>query len=169
MSDLYTEVIVKKKETTADMIKKVALIAGTVLSAAAFLFTKLGLIAVVLLIAFVAADYFLLPSLNVEYEYLYVNGDLDVDKIMSKQKRKRVYSMDIKTLEILAPSDSHALDSYNRNKDLKSFDFSSRNAGKKTYTMIVKGEKGLEKVKFEPNDVILKDMKRVAPREVNLQ
>lgn len=169
MSDLYTEVIVKKKATTADMIKRVALIAGTVLSAAAFLFTTLGLIALVLLIAFVAADYFLIPMLDVEYEYLYVNGELDVDKIMSRQKRKRVYSMDIKTLEILAPSESHALDSYNRNKELKSFDFSSGEAGKKTFTMIVKGEKGMEKVIFEPNDVMLKDMKRVAPREVNLQ
>ncbi|MDO4304918.1 MAG: DUF6106 family protein [Bacillota bacterium] len=168
MSDLYTEVIVKRRQTPADTAKKVLLIAGTVLSAAAFLFTTLGIIALVLLAAFAVADYFLLPSFNVEFEYLYVNGELDIDKIMSKQKRKRAYSMDIKALEILAPSNSHELDYYNNKSDVKTYDFSSQEQGHKTYTMVVKGEKGMEKVIFEPNEVILKDMKRVAPREVNL-
>lgn len=168
MSDLYTEVIVKRKATAGDTIKKSLLIAGTALSAFAFFFTPLGILAVLLLAGFALADYFLLPNFNVEYEYLYVNGELDIDKIMSKQKRKRVFSMDIKNLEILAPSQSHALDHYNRSRDLKTFDFSSREESHKTYTMVVKGEKGMQKVIFEPNDVILNDMKRVAPREVNL-
>lgn len=79
-----------------------------------------------------------------------------------------MYSVDIKNLELLAPTNSHALDSYNRRQDLKTLDFSSRDEQNKSYTMIVKGEKGLERVIFEPNEVILKDMKRVAPREVNL-
>ena len=87
---------------------------------------------------------------------------------MSKQKRKRVYSMDVKKLELMAPSNSHVLDYHNQNKNLKILDFSSGEEGAKTYTMIIKGEKGMEKVIFEPNDVIVKDMKRIAPREVNL-
>ncbi len=166
MSDLYTEVIVKRKATTEDLVKKALLIAVTVLCFLAVFW--LGWIALVLLAAAAVADYLLLPSFNLEYEYLYVNGELDVDKIMSKQKRKRVYTMDIKALELLAPSNSHELDYYNKKKDLKTYDFSSREEGAKTYTMIVKGEKELEKVIFEPNDIILKDMKRVAPREVNI-
>lgn len=168
MSDLYTEVIVKKRTTASDTVKKVLLIAATVVCALGAVFTTLGLIALIPLVALIVADYFLLPSFDVEYEYLYVNGELDVDKIMSKQKRKRVYKMDIKSLELLAPSNSHELDYYNNKKDLKVYDFSSQEEGAKTYTMIVKGEKSLEKVIFEPNDIILKDMKRVAPREVNI-
>lgn len=168
MSDLYTEVIVKKKTTAADIVKKSLLIAATVLCVLAALFTTLGLIALAGVLAFAVLDYFLLPTFNVEYEYLYVNGELDVDKIMSKQKRKRVYRMDVKELELLAPSNSHELDYYNNKNDIKTYDFSSKEEGAKTYTMIVKGEKSLEKVIFEPNDIILMDMKRVAPREVNI-
>lgn len=169
MSDLYTEVIVKRKKKAADTVKKGLLIAGTVISAVAFFVTPLGLIAMILLIAFAIADYFLLPTFDVEYEYTYVNGELDIDKIMSKQKRKRVYTMDMKALELMAPSNSHVLDYHNQNKNLKVYDFSSGEEGAKTYTMIVKGEKGTEKVIFEPDEVILNDMKRIAPREVNLQ
>ena len=168
MSDLYTAIIVKRKKTPKDTILKALLIAATVLAVLAALFTTLGLIAFIVAVALGIADFFLIPTFDVEFEYLYVNGELDIDKIMSKQKRKRVYSVDIKNLELLAPTNSHALDSYNRRQDLKTLDFSSRDEQNKSYTMIVKGEKGLERVIFEPNEVILKDMKRVAPREVNL-
>ncbi len=166
MSDLYTEVIVKRKPSAKDMILKSLLIAGTAL--AVFAFMVMGIIGFVIFIALAVADYFLLPTFNLEFEYLYVNGELDIDKIMSKQKRKRVYSADVSNLELLAPSNSHALDSYNRNNSIKTLDFSSRNPQNKTYTMIIKGEKGLERVIFEPNDVMLSDIKRVRPREVNL-
>ncbi len=168
MSDLYTEVIVKRKATARDGICKILLIALTALSAVAAFLLPLGIIGFLVFVAFCVADYFLLPTFDVEFEYLYVNGELDVDKIYSKQKRKRVYRCDLKGLEILAPSTSHALDYYNQNKGIKTYDFSSREEGAKTYTMILKGEKELERVIFEPNEVILRDMKRMAPREVNL-
>lgn len=166
MSDLYTELIVKRKKTAADTLKKALLIAGTVIGALAFI--TMGIIGLIILVVFAVADYFLLPTFDVEYEYIYVNGELDVDKIMSKQKRKRVYSMDAQKLELMAPSNSHVLDYHNQNKNIKTLDFSSGEEGAKTYTMIVQGEKGLERVIFEPNEVIIKDMKRIAPREVNL-
>lgn len=166
MSDLYTEVIVKRKPTVKDIILKSLLIAGSVLALLAFV--GMGIIGFVIFIAFAIADYFLLPTFNLEFEYLYVNGELDIDKIMSKQKRKRAYSADVSNLELLAPSNSHALDSYNRNNSIKTLDFSSRDPQNKTYTMIIKGEKGLERVIFEPNDIMLNDIKRVRPREVNL-
>ena len=166
MSDLYTEVIVKRKTPPKDIALKVLLIAATVLAVVSFF--SLGIIGLVILVAVGVADYFLLPSFDVEYEYLYVNGELDVDKIMSKQKRKRVYSADVRELEIMAPSNSHALDSYRNRTDIKRRDFSSLMPDHKTYTMVLKKDNALEYVTFEPNDVILKDMKRFSPREVNL-
>lgn len=168
MSDLYTEVIVKRKTPVQAHILKALLIVLTVLAFLAAIALPLGIIGFLVFIAFCIADYFLLPTFDVEFEYLYVNGELDVDKIMSRQKRKRVFSADIKALELMAPSASHALDYYNNNKNLKTLDFSSGEEGAKTFTMILKGEKGPTRVIFEPNEVILRDMKRVAPREVNL-
>ena len=154
MSDLYTEEIVKKEKTMKDTVIKVLLIAGTAVSVLSLM--VLGWLSIILIIAFAVADYFVMPTLDLEYEYLYVNGEIDIDKIMSKQKRKRVFSGDVASLELLAPSQSHELDHYRTRTDIKKNDFSS-------------GKKGMELVIFEPSEVMLKDMKRMAPREVHLQ
>ena len=167
MSDLYTEEIVKKEKTRKDTVIRVLLIAGTAVAVLSLM--VLGWLSIILIIAFAVADYFVLPTLELEYEYLYVNGEIDIDKIMSKQKRKRVFSGDVASLELLAPSQSHELDHYRTRTDIKKNDFSSGKKDAKTYTMILKIDQGMEMVIFEPGEVMLKDMKRMAPREVHLQ
>jgi hypothetical protein len=42
-------------------------------------------------------------SRNVEYEYIVTNGDLDIDMIVAKRKRKRIFSANCKEFEIVAP------------------------------------------------------------------
>ena len=166
MGDLCKEILVKRVMTTTEKILRAVLIAVTVLCIAAglmrwpFLLTGIALAVVCC---------FLVPGFDLEYEYLYVNGELDIDKIMSKQKRKRVFSGDISALELMAPSQSHELDHYRSRSDIKAKDFSSGKQDAKTFTMILKKEQGIEMVTFEPSDIILKDMKRMAPREVHLQ
>lgn len=167
MSDLYTEEIVKKEKTGKDTIIKVLLIAGT--AASVLSFPVLGMISIVLIIAFAVADYFIIPSLDLEYEYLYVNGEIDIDKIMSKQKRKRIFSGDVSGIEFMAPSGSHELDHYRSRQDIKKKDYSSGKKDAKTYTMVLKQDQGLMMITFEPSETVLKDMKRIAPREVHLQ
>ncbi len=167
MGESYTEVIVKKRKTTKDTIFQALLVVLTVVAVLSFF--VLGIVGLVILVAVAVADYLLFPSFDVEYEYLYVNGEIDVDKIMSKQKRKRIYSANLRELEIMAPTGSHALDSYNNRSDIKILDYSSKMADHKTYTIIRQGEKGMECLIFEPDETILQDMKRFSPREVNLQ
>lgn len=167
MGESYTEVIVKKRKTTQDTICQALLVVLTVVAVLSFF--VLGIVGLVILVAVAIADYLLFPSFDVEYEYLYVNGEIDVDKIMSKQKRKRIYSANLRELEIMAPTGSHALDSYNNRSDIKILDYSSKIADHKTYTIIRQGEKGMERLIFEPDETILQDMKRFSPREVNLQ
>ena len=122
MSDLYIELLVKKKRTATDTILKTLLIALTVIAfLAGLLITPLALI---VFVGLLVLDYFKLPGFDLEYEYLYVNGELDIDKIMSKQKRKRVGSFDMKNVEMVAPVKSHELDYY-RNGKVKVVDYSS--------------------------------------------
>lgn len=168
MSDLYSEVIVKKKKTAKDTLCKAGLIILTVLAVFSALIGLLGLISLLILVAVGVLDYFIWPTLDVEYEYLYVNGELDVDKIMSKQKRKRVYSCDLKKLELMAPSNSHELDYQKNNKNIQVLDFSSMDENAKTYTAIIPGEKGTQMLIFEPNETMVKDLKNKKPREVKL-
>ena len=166
MSDLYSELLVKKEQTMKDKLVKGGLIALIVI----FVIGGL-LITPILLIAAIAAGvaaYFILPGTDLEFEYLYVNGELDIDKIMSKQKRKRVGSYDMKKVEIVAPKNSHELDSFRNRKDIKVHDYSSLEENAKTFGMAINGDKGMELIYFDPNEAIIKDMQRIAPRSVKL-
>ena len=166
MSDLYIELLVKKKKTSTDTLLKVLMIGATVI----FVLGGVLFNPIILLLAVVmgVVDYFKLPSLDLEYEYLYVNGELDIDKIMSKQKRKRVGSYDMKKVEIVAPKNSHELDSFKNKKDLKLKDYTSLDPHAKCYILVFNKEKGQEMIKVELDESILNDLRRIAPRKVNL-
>ena len=49
-----------------------------------------------------AACYFLLPRLEVEFEYLYLQRSLSIDSIFSKEKRKKAAEYDLDKMEIFA-------------------------------------------------------------------
>ena len=100
MSDYYTEQLVKKRPGRKDLAIKTGLIVLTVLTVLIVFIFPVGLILPILAIVL---DVIMFRRLNVEYEYLYVNGDLDIDKIMNRAKRKRMFSMNVSEMELLAP------------------------------------------------------------------
>ena len=66
MSDLYIELLVKKKKTSTDTLLKVLMIGATVI----FVLGGILFNPIILLLAVVmgVVDYFKLPSLDLEYE-----------------------------------------------------------------------------------------------------
>src|SRR5699024_2666160 len=100
---------VKKKTSGKDIMIKSLLVAVTVMS---FLIVPLMPFLLIVPVLLIVLDYFMFRRLDLEYEYLYVNGDLDIDKIMGKQKRKRIFSMNISELELLAPMGAGELNQY---------------------------------------------------------
>ncbi len=87
MSDYYTEQLVKQKAKASSMIAKTALIAVTVLSF--FLCPLLFPMAMIIPVIMVVVDIVLFKRFDLEFEYLYVNGDLDIDKYYGKTKKKK--------------------------------------------------------------------------------
>ena len=129
MSDLYSEFLVKKEPTSKDAITKYGLIGLTVLAAVAgLLFNFLFLLAAVVL---GIACYFIVPKTDLEYEYLFVNGEMDIDMVMAKSKRKKAKTVNIREADLVAPLDSHRLDYYNSNSKMKTLDYSSGNPSHK--------------------------------------
>lgn len=164
MSDMYREILVKKKMSAGSKLLKGFLTVMTVLCLLAGMMIPILLIGA---IVFGLLTFFVGPKLDVEYEYLYVNGELDIDAIYSRQKRKRAGSYDVAELEILAPAKSHALDSY-LNNGAKVKDYTSGEENVKSYIMVYNMEKGREIIKVEIDDTIVNDIRRMAPRKVNL-
>ena len=107
MGDLYSELLVKKDKTAKDSLLKYGLIVLTVLAVfAGLIITPLALI---IAVALGIACYFVIPKTDVEYEYLFINGDFDIDMIMSKTKRKKVKSFKLSEADLAAPLDIRSI------------------------------------------------------------
>ena len=160
--ETYVECMVKKKANGLMSALKVLLIGIAVITG---LLGFMGLI-VFLIIAVVAGvgAYFVSLNANLEYEYLYVDKQLTVDKIMARTRRKKVETFDLERMEILAPIKSWHLDDY-KNRQLKVVDYSSgvEQQPDIRYSMIYNGEK---RVIFEPNAEMVAAIKSIAPRKV---
>ena len=164
MSDLYQEILVKRNTPVSDQIKKFGLIALTVFCFLGGLTIQPWFLVAGLGMAVVC--YFVVPRFDLEYEYLYVNGELDIDKIMNKQKRKRCASYNIDQLEILAPSNSGELDRFRKKQDIKIKDYTSLDPQVPSYTLVFNQDKGQELLKLELNQAVVNDIRRIAPRKV---
>lgn len=160
MSDFYTEQLIKKRTDMKDILIKGLLL---VLTIAAVFVVFLFPFGIILPVGMVVLDVFMFRRMNVEYEYLYVNGDLDIDKIMNKAKRKRMFSAHVNDMELLAPAGDMEL---RQHRDARTYDYSSGNADARLYALVVidKGQK--KKVIFEPDDTIIEGFKMLAPRKV---
>lgn len=161
MSDIYTEQLLKKQSSSKDNRIKFILIVLTLGVVVMTLGNPLWLLGIFIMIG---VDVWVFRSLNVEYEYLYINGNLEIDKIMSKSRRKKVFEMEINDLEVMALRGEAELKMY---QGLKAQDYSSGNTNSRQYEMIViqNGEK--KRIIFEPNDVIVDGMRMLAPRKVH--
>ncbi len=160
MGDFYTEQLIKKQGDMKDLVIKAVLVAVAIVSVLTVFIFPMGLLFPIIIIALV---WFLISRLNVEYEYLYVNGDLDIDKIMNKSKRKRVFSTNVKEMELLAPVDSPKLGQFG---NAKVINLSSGRADARLYAMVVANNGQTAKLIFEPNDTIIEGLFMLAPRKV---
>ena len=86
--DQYMEHMVKKQTTMADKGIRIGCILLLCLMGAGGLWIPLLCFAAV--VFFVIYLYLIYPATDLEYEYLYVDRSLTVDKIMAKEKRTRV-------------------------------------------------------------------------------
>ena len=166
MGDLYSELLVKKDKTAKDSLLKYGLIVLTVLAVfAGLIITPLALI---IAVALGIACYFVIPKTDVEYEYLFINGDFDIDMIMSKTKRKKVKSFKLSEADLAAPLDSHRMDYYSGNQNMKVLDFSSGNPEHKRFGVITRLDGNLCKIILEPDEALAQAMKNSAPSKVFL-
>ena len=109
MNDIYVEQLVKRKSDYKNAFYKGLL----VFLVAAFVLMGFFFYRIFLLVAFGmgVAVYYLMQLFDIEFEYLYVNGELDFDKIYAKSRRKRILTVTMAHLEMMAEKGSHHLDS----------------------------------------------------------
>lgn len=163
MSDSYVECMVKRKANPLNPLIKGAIYA---LTATCAILALMGIpIMFIPTIGLGLLIYFWMPNLDLEFEYLYLDKEITIDKVMNKQKRKRALVLDLNKMEFIAPESSHELDSYkNRNPKIK--DFSSKDPEVKKQILVYNADGGTELICFEPNAEMIKAIKNVFPRKI---
>ncbi|MCR5321968.1 MAG: DUF6106 family protein [Lachnospiraceae bacterium] len=165
MNGLYTEHYVKRAPSPLQRIGKIAMIAVSVLLLLFGIMLASGILAFLGVVA-IAASYFLMPMFNADYEYIFVDGQIDFDKISGGEKRKNMLRIDLDNIDIMAPEKSYRLDNYRNQQGLSIKDFTSNTEGPDRYCIFIShnGEKML--IKFEPSEKMIEFSKQKAPRKV---
>lgn len=108
--------------------------------------------------------YFATLYSDLEYEYLYLDKELVIDKVMAKSRRKRVAAYQVDRMEIMAPFRSYRLDNY-KNRQVKIKDYSIGEEQQPDLRYAVYYEGG-EKLILSPSQEMVKAIRNVAPRKV---
>jgi hypothetical protein len=164
--DIFIEKLVKKQKTSKDMLKAL----GLILLSLVVVFFIIPLIPFVkgFLIFFIVAipffAYYVIKSQNIEYEYAYTNGELDVDRIVAESRRKRLLSVDCKDFEIVArvSSDKYS-DEYRKIPNKVEAVSSMRSPD--VYFAVFENSGKRTILYFEPNDKMIEAMWKYIPRK----
>lgn len=163
MSESYVECLVKAK---GSLIYKILAGVLYLLAGICFLSIFIGtsVIGILLGLAVSAGGYYLGMLGDVEYEYLYMDKELTVDRILAQSKRKRMATYTMERMEILAPVKSHRLDNY-KNRQVKTTDYSigKEEQPDRRYAFYYEGG---ERILISPSEEMVKIMKNANPRKV---
>lgn len=164
MNDTYVEWLIERKTPGYAGIVRIGIYAFAAVFFLAGLFMMIPFLFIPG-IAVAAAGYFLLPRLNVEFEYLYLQRSLSIDRIFSKEKRKKAAEYDLDKMEIFAEEGARQFDQY-KNMTLKTLDFTSGYPDRRRFVMVIReGGEGL-KVLLEPDQKIVDAIKQIYPSKV---
>lgn len=163
MNESYKELLVKKDRGTKEVLIRVACVIPTILVGLLMLAT-VNIIFFIAVIALGVFDYFIFQWTDIEFEYLYLDKEISVDKIMAKTRRKKLLTIDVNKIEIMAPEKSHQLDSY-RNRQTKVTDLSAGHdlPDQKLYWVFYEGN---QRFLMNLTEDFAKTIKGIAPRKV---
>lgn len=105
-------------------------------------------------------------KITLEYDYQYLDGVLQVDKIINLKKRKTCGQYDMDKLCLMAPEGDEGLDAYLNQSGVKTVDYSSRDeASQKRYVAVYRAKETLCLI-LEPSEQMVQTMWRAAPGKV---
>lgn len=153
--DVFKEQLVKRKPKAIDAVRR-----GAILLLA--LFIILIILVTQILVPFLPLIFFamafgimiLFRRMNIEFEYILTNADLDIDIIYGKSRRKRIFEGNVKDMEAFRPYTSNEFD-HSFNAAQASLDLSSGVNHEGSYSFLYSYKGKRLKITFEPNSDML--------------
>lgn len=163
MNETYVEWLIKRKNTWKGILMRVFSVFLILVCVVIFLyFGSIGMLAE---IAACYLAFYIFKWTSIEYEYCYITGELIIDKVMGKYKRKRCALVDMNLVEVVAPKGHKALEEF-ENKPCKAKNYTSLMNLNTVYVVYYRKDSDLLKLEFEPNSKIVEGMQMQAPRKV---
>lgn len=165
MNDSYKELLVKRERGIQGTIMRIVCVVPTVLLA--LLMFSGSLIVFIAVVALGIFDYFVFQWTDIEFEYLYLDKEITVDKVMARTRRKRAAVLDVNKIEIMAPQNSNQL-TYYKNRQVKITDLSAGHdlPDQKLYMVYYEGN---QCYLMNLDEDFAKTVKSVAPRKVYME
>ena len=166
--DIFCEYMVKHKKSGKEYLVLVAIIIGAIfLSTLSFtlLFGRLLGFEILVFTGIWYGAYVLVGRTEIEYEYILTNGILDIDKIMARRTRKRVISIDFKSIEVCSPAKGIK---GSNNPAVKVLDFTGNINGANVYYVDFSKNATMYRVFFQPNSKMLNNLKLANPHKITI-
>lgn len=167
MNDIFCETLVEKKITSTDKMKKILLfVVSAIVSFVCLLF--IPMFGALLGIGIWVLVYFAIKYFYIEYEYILAMNELDFAKIISKEKRKHLLSLDLKEAEIIAPSTYFKVKDA-VTSDTQTLDYSSNDSSKKKYSIVTRYNGKNIQILFEPSATMLQGIRKQFPSKTVIE
>lgn len=168
--DIFLEYIVARKKD----VKQIAMIAGMLIGlmlllfvSLFFLMTQIGSIVFMIDAGLVYLVYWGITSFNIEYEYIVTNGEMDIDKITHRRKRKRIITVHAKTFDIVAPVGDPQFRGEENSNVTRVIDVAREPNSERAYFALFSKDGQRIKLIFEPTDRMLDAFRTFVPRNVH--
>lgn len=167
MAEVFKEYLIKQKKSPKDMMMQVGLVVGAiVLSVIAFIVGG-DFIGPLVIVGIVFGTGFLFNKFSREYEYILTNNELDIDVVFNRASRKRIITINMKKIDIMASIKDERYGAELNKAGLKVINASENTNEADTYAIITQSEKyGTCKILITPNDVMLDHLYKQAPNKV---
>ena len=166
--DVFVEqIIAKRKEPKEIALTFLIILAVPVLTVGSLFVPLLQNLTLLIFPAACFGAWWLITSMNVEFEYSVTNGDLTVDKIIAKRRRKRLINLDCKNAEAFGRYDAARFTG--RNFDNKLFVGSAAAAPEQWYVIVRHKKLNHTLIVFEPEKRVLEAMRPFLPKLIAME
>lgn len=170
--DIFVEHLVKKKRTGKDFVKILACLVGVLIILmflpVVLMIKLVGPIAFTACIGLIYVLYRLITATNLEYEYCFTNGALDVDKVINMRNRKRLLEVNARKIDMMASTKNREFKRYLNDSATKKVYACTHIDDEGVYFVIFPGKDGRTMLLFNPNDKIKEGFRRYNPQKVTL-
>ncbi|MCI9415450.1 MAG: hypothetical protein HFJ79_09800 [Clostridiales bacterium] len=168
MDAFVEQIVARKKGGREYTLIGAAVAAALVLLVLAYLFLLpfLGVFFLLLVFGMAYGVWWLISEQNVEYEYSVTNGDIDIDQITARRKRKRIVSVSGAKIESFQPYDAGAFAGRNFDRRVEA---GSVPVGEGLWCFTYRSKKnGHTLVVFQPEQRVIDQLRGGLPKLVQM-